>query len=53
MSSERIQKLIDRYRALGAGPELELARMLYRCIRLDDRMKSAVPPQEPGGKGAS
>jgi hypothetical protein len=39
MASERVKRLLDRYRTLGAEPEIELAQALYRCLKLDARLK--------------
>ncbi|HVY60670.1 MAG TPA: hypothetical protein VHF22_03410 [Planctomycetota bacterium] len=35
-----MKRLLERYRSLGAAPELELFETLYRCLLLDEKLKT-------------
>jgi hypothetical protein len=38
--SDRHKKLLNHYRTLGGGAELELFQALYKCFQLDQRLKT-------------
>lgn len=46
--TQELKRLLERYRLFGNGPELDLARALYRCLRLEERLDK----KDPGGAGA-
>jgi hypothetical protein len=43
--TQELKRLLERYRLFGNGPELDLARALYRCLRLEERLDK----KDPGG----
>lgn len=46
MPNDRARKLLERYRALGAAPELALFETLYRCLKLDAKLKTRDPARD-------
>lgn len=42
--THEVKRLLDRYRLLGVGPEMDLVRSLYRCLVLEERLTRKDPP---------
>jgi hypothetical protein len=45
--TQEVKKLLEHYRSLGAGPELDLFRSLYRCLMLEERLAQKARGQPP------